>query len=70
MVLLRALMIGHPACSAAMGADVDSVLDEKLRVRGVTGLRLAAASILIGEKCADFIQSKSPHGPGSTEVTR
>jgi choline dehydrogenase len=60
---------GHPACSAAMGNEPDSVLDEKLRVRGVAGLRVADASvfprvprantnapaIMVGERCADFI---------------
>jgi choline dehydrogenase len=60
---------GHPACSAAMGAEPDSVLDEKLRVRGVAGLRVADASalpriprantnapaIMVGERCADFL---------------
>ncbi|BBX05878.1 GMC family oxidoreductase [Mycolicibacterium aichiense] len=62
---------GHPACSAAMGTDAGSVLDEKLNVRGVTGLRVADASvfpriprantnapaILVGERCADFIKA-------------
>ncbi|HJT91223.1 MAG TPA: GMC oxidoreductase, partial [Mycobacterium sp.] len=60
---------GHPACSAAMGTDPESVLDERLRVRGVAGLRVADASafpriprantnapaILFGERCAEFI---------------
>ena len=60
---------GHPACSAAMGTELDSVLDPQLRVRGVAGLRVADASalpriprantnapaIMIGERCADFI---------------
>ncbi len=60
---------GHPACSAAMGSDTDSVLDERLRVRGVAGLRVAdasvfpciprantnAPSIMVGERCADFL---------------
>lgn len=59
----------HPACSVAMGADPESALDEKLRVRGVDGLRVADASalpciprantnapaIMIGERCADFL---------------
>lgn len=63
---------GHPACSAAMGAEPDSVLDEKLRVRGVSGLRVADASvfpriprantnapaIMVGERCADFITAE------------
>jgi choline dehydrogenase len=52
-----------------MGSDVDSPLDEKLRVRGVDNLRVAdasalpeiprantnAPSIMIGERCADFL---------------
>ncbi|MCL2613388.1 MAG: GMC family oxidoreductase N-terminal domain-containing protein [Nocardioidaceae bacterium] len=55
----------HPACTAGMGR----VLDERLRVEGVAGLRVADASalpeithgntnapaILFGERCADFI---------------
>jgi choline dehydrogenase len=49
---------GHPACSAAMGTEPDSVLDPQLRVRGVARLRVADASALPripGERCADFI---------------
>ena len=59
----------HPACSVAMGSDADSPLDERLRVRGVENLRVAdasalpeiprantnAPSIMIGERCADFL---------------
>jgi choline dehydrogenase len=59
----------HPACSAAMGTEPDSVLDPQLRVRGVARLRVADASalpriprantnapaIMVGERCADFI---------------
>ncbi|OBA83344.1 oxidoreductase [Mycobacterium sp. 1164966.3] len=59
----------HPACTVAMGRDADSPLDEKLRVRGVDNLRVAdasalpeiprantnAPSIMIGERCADFL---------------
>ena len=59
----------HPACSVAMGSQPDSPLDEKLRVRGVENLRVAdasalpriphantnAPSIMIGERCADFL---------------
>lgn len=64
---------GHPACSAAMGRDADSVLDERLRVRGVDGLRVADASvfpciprantnapaIMVGERCADFLAAEA-----------
>ena len=63
----------HPACSVAMGSDADSPLDENLRVRGVDNLRVAdasalpeiprantnAPSIMIGERCADFILAKA-----------
>jgi choline dehydrogenase len=36
---------GHPACPAAMGAEPDSVLEARLRVRGVAGLRVTDASV-------------------------
>jgi len=61
----------HPSCTARMGAEGEGVLDERLRVRGVTGLRVAdtsalpqithantnAPAILVGERCAEFIRS-------------
>jgi choline oxidase len=62
----------HPACTAKMGPDSDplAVVDPRLRVRGVRGLRIADGSILpflpainpcittmmIGEKCADMLK--------------
>lgn len=61
----------HPAGTCRMGAAAadDAVVDPALRVRGVTGLRLADASVfptmigvnlcmtvmMIGEKCADLV---------------
>ncbi|GAB3160764.1 GMC family oxidoreductase N-terminal domain-containing protein [Myceligenerans halotolerans] len=61
----------HPTGSVRMGAEDDdsSPLDPRLRVKGVTGLRVADASVMpeittvnpnitvmmIGERCADFI---------------
>ena len=62
----------HPACSVAMGNDAHSPLDERLRVRGVDTLRVAdasalpeiprantnAPSIMIGERCADFLLAR------------
>jgi choline dehydrogenase-like flavoprotein len=67
---------GHPACSAAMGTEPDSVLDERLRVRGVARLRVADASalpriprantnapaIMVGERCADFLLEEAVLG--------
>lgn len=66
--------IYHPMCTAKMGPDArDSVVDDKLRVHGVKGLRIADASIfptplachpcgpviMVGEKAADIIKRTS-----------
>ncbi|GGC57815.1 GMC family oxidoreductase N-terminal domain-containing protein [Hoyosella rhizosphaerae] len=61
----------HPVGTCRMGMDKNSVVDPQLRVRGVSGLRVAdasvmptiirghthAPSVLIGEKAADYIKS-------------
>lgn len=60
----------HPSCTARMGTPEDGVVDSELRVHGVTGLRVADASVfptithgnthaptvLVGEKAADLIR--------------
>ncbi len=60
----------HPTSTCKMGVDALAVVDPELRVRGVRGLRVAdasimptvvsgntnAASIMIGEKCADLVR--------------
>jgi choline dehydrogenase len=61
----------HPTSTARIGSPQDGVLDPQLRVHGVEGLRVADASvmpsitrgnthaptIMIGERCADFIRT-------------
>lgn len=60
----------HPVGTCRMGADSASVVDPQLRVRGVTGLRIAGAavmpkvtsgntnapSMMIGDRCGQMIQ--------------
>jgi choline dehydrogenase len=63
----------HPTSTCKMGVDQMAVVDPELRVRGVAGLRVAdasimptvvsgntnAASIMIGEKCADLVRQEA-----------
>ena len=69
----------HPSCTARMGAegDADAVVDPRLRVKGVKGLRIADGSIMpflpainpcittmmIGEKCADMVKEDARQAP-------
>ena len=65
----KAETVYHPVGTCKMGFDQESVVDKNLKVHGITGLRIADASIMptlvsgntnaacmmIGERCADFI---------------
>ena len=64
----------HPVGTCKMGTDEAAVVDPELRVRGVTGLRVADASVMprvpsgntqaacfmIGERAADLILGRTP----------
>ena len=61
----------HPVGTCRMGSDPDAVVDPQLRVQGISGLRIAdasvmptlisgnthAACVMIGERAADFLLS-------------
>ena len=67
----RADTVYHPVGTCRMGPDADAVVDSKLKARDIDGLWIAdasimpkivsgntnAPSIMIGERCADFVKA-------------
>ena len=74
-VRANAWTVFHPSCTCRMGRDINSsVVDHKLRVHGISGLRIADASIfptiptgntnapamMVGERAADLLLADAP----------
>jgi choline dehydrogenase-like flavoprotein len=75
--------IWHPVGTCKMGRDAMAVVDDNLRIQGLSGLRVADASIMptivsgntnapcimIGEKASDLIIAPTGAAPSAMEVS-
>lgn len=73
--------VHHPVGTCRIGTDADAVVDPELRVKGVSGLRIADASVMpsiiggnpnavvvmIAEKAADLIRGRRPPEPAQLD---
>ncbi|MDO9439168.1 MAG: GMC family oxidoreductase N-terminal domain-containing protein [Hydrogenophaga sp.] len=82
----QGLITNHMVGTCRMGRDDMAVVDERLRVRGMHGLRVADASvmptmpsgntsipcIMVGEKCADMVlaDAREANVPGAGQTER
>jgi choline dehydrogenase len=79
---LNAMTTFHYAGTCRMGDDTDAVVDTELRVRGVTGLRVADASVvpftpvsamnapsmMIGQRAVTFMRAELDQARGASSV--
>jgi choline dehydrogenase len=76
----------HPVGTCRMGVDAGAVLDPRLKVRGIAGLRIAdgsvmptlvngntnAACVMVGEKAADLVlqDARPPAAQATPEIAK
>lgn len=81
-VRANAYTVHHPVSTCRMGAGDDAVVDARLRVIGIDGLRVADASVfpaiiggntnaavvMVAEKASDLIRGRAPPAPADIDA--